>query len=176
MNLTFKGFLRSYCRELAGAPTDNLRKLCAAANTDAPRAAEVLFLFALEQGKLARLLALCPGTWMEEDYLTLSERAAAFEGNAEAFLREEELPARYKKILDAYHAKKNSAAPGRRMSLLMREKTLQALTEKGVSVYRLCKDLNLNKGNAYAYLSKGDASKVSKATAARMMEYALSLP
>ena len=37
--------------------------------------------------------------------------------------------------------------------------------------YGLCRDLNLNKGNVYAYLA-GDDSKVSRETARRIMEYA----
>ncbi len=28
MNLTFKGFLRNYCRELTGLETDNLKNYC----------------------------------------------------------------------------------------------------------------------------------------------------
>ena len=57
----------------------------------------------------------------------------------------------------------------------MREKTLDAIESGGLTVYRLCKDLDLNQGNVYAYLGKGDASKVSRATARRLMEHAQSL-
>ncbi|WP_080800429.1 hypothetical protein [Arabiibacter massiliensis] len=44
MNLTFRGFLRLYCRELSGLQTDSIKKLCESAATDAPRLAEPLFL------------------------------------------------------------------------------------------------------------------------------------
>ena len=55
----------------------------------------------------------------------------------------------------------------------MRKKTLDALHANNVSIYRLCKDLGLNLG--YAYLSKGDATKVSRDTARTIMEYAVGL-
>ena len=57
----------------------------------------------------------------------------------------------------------------------MRKKTLDALHTNNVSIYRLCKDLGLNLGNVYAYLSKGDATKVSRDTARTIMEYAVGL-
>ena len=59
----------------------------------------------------------------------------------------------------------------RRINALMRKRTLGALGESGVTRYGLCRDLNLNKGNVYAYLA-GDDSKVSRETARRIMEYA----
>ena len=51
MNLTLKGFLRGYCRELTGLQTDNLRKLLGAVLDNAPSAAEALMGFAAVQGK-----------------------------------------------------------------------------------------------------------------------------
>lgn len=59
----------------------------------------------------------------------------------------------------------------RRINALMRKRTLGALGKSGVTRYGLCRDLNLNKGNVYAYLA-GDDSKVSRKTARRIMEYA----
>ena len=54
----------------------------------------------------------------------------------------------------------------------MREKTVAALEGAGVTVYRLCADLGLNQGNVYAYLGKGDVTKVRRSTARRMLERA----
>ena len=56
----------------------------------------------------------------------------------------------------------------------MRDKTVRALESSELTVYRLCKDLQLNMGNVYAYLNNGDATKVSKATARTIMNYATS--
>ncbi len=55
---------------------------------------------------------------------------------------------------------------------LMRKATLDAMERRRLTAYRVCKTLGLNLGNVYAYLGKGDVSKVSRNTARRIMEYA----
>ena len=55
----------------------------------------------------------------------------------------------------------------------MRERTLGALREgpaDGVSAYAICRELGLNKGNFYAYLNKGDLTKVSRSTARAILQ------
>ncbi|MCI8340259.1 MAG: MFS transporter [Eggerthellaceae bacterium] len=54
----------------------------------------------------------------------------------------------------------------------MRKATLDAMERRRLTAYRVCKTLGLNLGNVYAYLGKGDVSKVSRNTARRIMEYA----
>lgn len=171
MNLTFEGFLRGYLRELSGVDTTNLRTLCSMAADDVPRLAEPLFLFALSKDKVNYLARLSRGTWMEDEYGELATLAKG-STDAEAFASQDEVPERYRNVARAYRARKESAQADRRVSSLMREKTLAAMRENGSTCYRLCKDLGLNMGNIYAYLNKGDASKVSRATARRIMEYA----
>ncbi len=89
-----------------------------------------------------------------------------------AFLQSEQAPERYRKVWNAYLAKRDAVVADRRVSGLMREKTLAAMKARNVTPYRLCEDLGLNKGNVYAYLNKGDLTKVSRATARKIMEYA----
>lgn len=173
MNITYKGFLRLYCRELTGLSTDSLRKLCSAANDYAPHAAEAVFLFALEQGKVEHLLAVSRGTWMEQLYGEAAARASLL-GGAEAFLQDEGTPERFRKVRSAYEANRTKINSDRRVIGLMREKTLSAIEGGGLTVYGICKDLNLNQGNVYAYL-KGDLTKVSRVTARRLMAHAQSL-
>ena len=84
---------------------------------------------------------------------------------------EDKLPNRYANVWRAYRGVKEKPAADRRVNALMRKRTLKALEESGVTRYGLCRDLNLNKGNVYAYLA-GDDSKVSRKTARRIMEYA----
>lgn len=171
MHLTFKGFLRNYCRELSGLETDNIRKLARSSATDAPRVAEPLFLFALEQHKLGYLLEVCTGTWMEEGFRALADTAASYP-SAYAFAESSEAPERFRKVRDAYLSQRDATERDRRLNALMRKKTLAAMAEKGLTAYRLCKELDLNMGNVYAYLGKGDASKVSRETARLIMEHA----
>ena len=73
-------------------------------------------------------------------------------------------------IHEAFYAQGDTLAADRRINSLMRPKITDALKGKNVTRYRLCKDLGLNLGNVYAYLA-GDDTKVSKATARRMLNY-----
>lgn len=171
MNLTFRGFLRSYCRELTGLETDNLSKLCRAVAGDSPAAAEALMLFAAVLGKASYLVSLSKGTWLEKGYREVLPRLEN-PTCVEAFLQSEAAPQRYKKVWNAFAEKKEGVLADRRVSSLMRDRALEGILAKEISVYRLCEDLGLNKGNVYAYLNKGDCSKVSRATARKIMEYA----
>lgn len=170
MNLAFEGFLKGYCRELSGQQSLSFRKLVKQATTVEPRVAEPLFLLALAQGKAEYVLGLSEGSWMEEDYrgvLSLYDQA----GSMASLCAKSELPNRYANVWRAYRAVKEKPVADRRINALMRKRTLGALGKSGVTRYGLCRDLNLNKGNVYAYLA-GDDSKVSRKTARRIMEYA----
>lgn len=171
MNLTFLGFLRRYCRNLTGLETDNLKKLCTSVVSEQPAAAEAVMAFAAAKDKARYLLSLSQGTQVEKNYSAACEAMDRYE-SVEAWLQSESAPDRYRKVWLAYKAKMEATENDRRVSMLMREKTLAAMMETGITSYRLCKDLDLNLGNVYAYLGKGDASKVSRATARKLMEHA----
>lgn len=174
MNLTFKGFLRSYCRELTGLKTDNLKALCNAADTIAPSAAEAVMVFAAIQGKENYLLSLSKKTWMQESYSLFVQSLENY-NSLEDCLRSQDLSSRYRKVWDAFAAKKEAIKTDRRVIRLMREKTIEAMKSSGITAYAICKALKLNMGNTYAYLNKGDVSKVSRATARKIMQFACGL-
>lgn len=174
MNLTFKGFLRGYCRELTGRQTDNLKTLCRSVAVESPAAAEAVMVFAAVQGKSGYLVNLSQGTWMESGYRTFAAEAAQWP-SLEQYLASSSAPERYRKVWNAYKSKKTAIESDRRIISLMRPKTLEAMSKSGVTAYRLCKDLNLNLGNVYAYLGKGDATKVSKSTARKLMNRSMEL-
>ena len=171
MNLTFKGFLRSYCRELTGLHTDSLKKLLAAVLGEAPAAAEALMCFAAAQDKAGYLAGLARGTRLESDY----EHIAGILGKVddlEDCLAGEDVPDRYRKVWRAFRSRKEAVNADRRVKSLMRERTLEAMKDSHVTIYSLCKQLGLNRGNVYAYLNAGDVTKVSRATARLLMEAA----
>ncbi len=170
MNLTFKGFLRAYCRELTGLSTDNLRKLLQAVLGDAPAAAEVVMAFAAAQGKEDYLAELARDTRLEAEYARVA-REIKRAGAIESYVQSEAAPERYRKAWLAYCAKREAAVNDRRVVALMGEKLRVLMEEKDLTTYRLCKDLGLNKGNIYAFLHKGDASKISRRTARRILSY-----
>lgn len=170
MNLTFEGFLKSYCRELSGQQSLSFRKLVKQATTVEPRVAEPLFLLALTQGKAEYVLGLSEGSWMEEGYrgvLSLYNQT----GSLASLCTKDDVPNRYANVWRAYRGVKEKPAADRRVNALMRKRTLEALVGSRLTRYGLCRDLHLNKGNVYAYLA-GDDSKVSRETARRIMEYA----
>ncbi|MGN0262715.1 MAG: hypothetical protein ACI4B9_07750 [Eggerthellaceae bacterium] len=171
MNLTFKGFLRSYCRELTDLQTDSLKKLLTAVLNEAPAAAEALMCFAAAQGKADYLANLASRTSLESDYRQMAD-ILKDEADLEGYLSSRKAPVRYEKIWLAYRAKKEAIKADRRVIALMREKTLKALKKSHLTVYGLCKQLNLNRGNVYAYLNAGDVTKVSRDTARLLMEAA----
>ena len=107
---------------------------------------------------------------MEEGYRGVLSLYAQT-GSLASLCVEDKLPNRYANVWRAYRAVKEKPVADRRINALMRKRTLGALGESGVTRYGLCRDLNLNKGNVYAYLA-GDDSKVSRETARRIMEYA----
>lgn len=173
MNLSFKGFLRNYCRELTGLDTNNLKKLLAAVSTTTPSAAEALFLFAAAQNKTDYLIKTSSGSWMHEQYEKALHDSKKFNSVSD-YLASDAAPERYKKVWNAFCAKKYAAKTDRRVIALMRDKTLTAMKATGLTTYTICKKLNLNIGNVYAYLHAGDVTKVSRATARKIMQFALS--
>ncbi len=128
-------------------------------------------VFAAVQDKAGYLATISQGMWMESSYAQMAEQLRDPE-EVSFYLQSPEAPPRYRAVWNAYIAKRYAIAGERRIIAGMREKTLQAMEGRNVTVYRLCKDLGLNKGNIYAFLGKGDDTKVSQGTARRILEYA----
>ena len=171
MNLTFKGFLKLYCQELAGEKTTSLKRLVELAATKAPRVAEPLLLFAAKQDKTDYLRRLSAGTWLAIEYDSACADIPRDGRSLETALERGDLPPRYEQVWNAYVAKKHAVDADRRVIGLMREKINDAMTRSGATCYQVCKELKLNQGNVYAYLHGGDDTKVSRATARRIYRH-----
>ena len=169
MHRTLKGFLEEYCRELSGLDTTSLRKLVATAKGNA-RLVEPLFALAAVQDKAGYLVRISESEWFHDDYEDLARKLVKH-GSLEALLSSGDAPARYAAVLEAFRAQGDALAANRRINGLMRPRIAEALAHRGITRYRMCKDLDLNPGNVYAYLA-GDDAKVSKETARRMLVYA----
>ena len=172
MNLTFKGFLRNYCRELTGLETDNLKKLLSSVTSDSPAAAEAVMLFSAVQGKSDYLVGLSFGTWVHDQYQAVSKDLSTFK-NLKEYLSSDCAPERYKKVWNAFCAKKGAIKADRRVSALMREKSLAAIKKSGLTAYQISKTMKLDLGNVYAYLNARDVTKVSRNTAREIMQFAM---
>ena len=175
MKRTFRGWLLKYCCSLTGLSTTSLKKLCAASTTKAPQACEAVFLYALELDRVDDLLRYADGLEIYSEWKDMSKTSSRYRGRAEAFLRKRgnAIPVRYTKVLRAYDSIEASVANDRVVVAQMARQTLAALNAAGISRYRLAKDLSLNEGNVYAWLA-GDATKISRGTARRAWNYALS--
>ena len=171
MNLTFKGFLKQYCQELAGEETTSLKRLAERAASDVPRVAEPLLLFAAKQDKIDYLKRLSAGTWLEVEFDSASAEIPKDGGSLEDALERGDLPPRYEQVWHAYIARRHAVDADRRVIGLMREIINDAMARSGATCYRVSKELGLNQGNVYAYLHGGDNSKVSRATARRIYRH-----
>ena len=172
--LTFVGFLRRYVRDLSISGTNSVSKLTAEAAGDNPRLREPLLLYALFSGKEASLLRSAEGTALEKLYSSVLDRYNK-EQMLHAFLTcDPELPSAYHKVWRSYMAQKNRKDTDAQTKELMRQRILAMQADKGVSNYRIYKELDLNPGNINDWLKNGAGEKVSLATARRAFEFVTS--
>ena len=168
--LTFKGFLTQYVRQLSKSDTNSLYKLAAEAGSDNPRLREPLLLYALYSGKQAVLLQAAKDPELYAEYKKMlaygaEEMTQLLESHAS------ELPAEYHKVWRSFQSQKNRGQADDHTKELMRQKVRRLQDQCGVSNYRIYTDLKLNPGNVNAWLKHGVADKVSLDTARRTLRY-----
>ena len=169
--LTFVGFLRRYVRDLSISGTNSVSKLSAEAAGENPRLREPLLLYALFSGKETTLLRSAEGTALEKLYSSVLDRYNK-EQMLHAFLASDpELPSAYHKVWRSYMAQKNRKDTDAQTKELMRQRILAMQADKGVSNYRIYKELDLNPGNINDWLKNGAGEKVSLATARKALAY-----
>jgi len=169
--LTLSGFLESYVRYLSGEDTLSLPRLVALLPEE-PRLVEPLLLWAAvtnRSGRLARLLA--EDSDLLADLRLLVSLSAV--GRLEDALASEDsrLRPEYAKAWRSYVVRRDAPARDARLKLKARERVLALEAQKGVSRYRLAKDLGLNPGNLHAFLSHGDPRKLGLEKACQLVEY-----
>ena len=174
--LTFKGFLAQYVKALSLDKTMRLHRLVPEAATTNPRLREPLFLYALYFDKVQVLLsAAAKYDRLSKEYHEMAQTytVASMDDalqNTFAGLADE-----YKKIYRSYVSIANRHQTEEQKKMLMRERIVQRQKDRNISSYRICKDLNINAGNANAFLNKGDITKVSTDTARKMLNYVTSI-
>ena len=132
---------------------------------------EPLLLYALFSGKEASLLRSAEGTVIKELYSSVLDRYSKAQ-MLHAFLTGDlELPSAYHKVWRSFLSQKNRKDTDAQTKELMRQRILAMQADKGVSNYRIYKELNLNPGNINDWLKNGAGEKVSLATARRAFEY-----
>jgi hypothetical protein len=169
--LTFKGFLEPYVKHLAGRQTLALSQLAALTRSE-PRLAEPLLLFAVTTGRASRLSSLLEGRGaLERELATLVSLEQ--QGRLESALATEDrrLRPEYSKVWRSFVVRRDAYARDEQLKLEARKRALALEKAKGVSRYRMAKDLGLNQGNLHAFLSQGNPSKLSLDRAYELVEY-----
>lgn len=169
--LTFGGFLDANVRHLSGEDTLALRRLTPLLPAE-PRLAEPLLLWATVTGRSERLARQLGGN--EELLSELRQLVSLSEaGRLEEALASEDsrLRPEYSKAWRSYVVRRDAPARDARLKLEARERILALEAEKGVSRYRMAKDLGLNPGNLHAFLSQGDPKKLALEKAYRLVDY-----
>jgi hypothetical protein len=172
-NLTFTGFLKEYLRSISGTSTTSLQRLVVAAEEEERRLVEPLYLYAAMSGATERLLRLSKGAGFFEQYAQL---VSLYKTKAELLkaleARDRKIPERYQKVYGTYRYYRDRVKSNREYSSRARQEILRAMSERGLSKYRIYKDLQLNPGNINNYLKNGDVRSVSRATVDRILDYA----
>lgn len=169
--LTFRGFLAQYVKQLAAEETNSLYKLAAEAGSNNPRLREPLFLYAVYTQKEKVLLQATKEPTLHMEYQRM---VALYTADVMTELFEQAspmLPAEYHKVWRSYQRRKNRGQADERTKELMRQKVKRLQEKKGVTNYRIYTDLKLNSGNLNAWLKHGAGDKVSLETARRTLRY-----
>jgi len=171
MRLTFEGFLGSYVKYLSGENTLALPRLVRLLSTE-PRLVEPLVLWAVATGHGDRLARLLEDDRALASEVALVERLAS-EDRLETALASGDpvLRPEYAKAWRSYAARRDAGARDARLKLDARARVLALKAEKGVSQYRMAKDLGLNPGNLNAFLVQGDPRKLGLDNAYALVRY-----
>ena len=173
--LTFPGFTKRYVASLSQTGTTAIYPLTREAASENPRLREPLLLYALSNGQEKVLMAAAKNTPLAEAYGSLLQKYDY--ASMLASLREQDraLPQEYRKVWTSYLSVSGKGERDRRVKALLREKILDAKREKGVSTYRICRDLGLNNSNVNYWLKNGSGDKVGLDAARRINDYLQSL-
>lgn len=165
--LTFRGFLTQYVKQLAKQNTLNLSVLAAQAMHENPRLREPLILYAIFSGKQHTLYCMT----VPVPYSELLVRYTAEEMTELLVTHSNALPTAFHKVWRSYQTRKNRLSADDHTKSLMRNKILRLQSAKHISNYRIYTDLKLNHGNINAWLKHGAAEKISLQSARRILHY-----
>lgn len=160
--LTMLGFLSKYVRELAETDTLNIHKLYSMVQGGNYRLREPLFLYCY-YNKKADVLA---------KYLNAADKEE-FLATITAVERENltELLPNYVKVFKAYEYQCQKHDNETRIKVLMAEKITRLQAEKGVTSYRVYKDLRINPGNYDSFMKGRNYNKLSLDRSREIINY-----
>lgn len=165
--LSFRGFLSQYVKELSFSGTNSIRVLASEADKQNPRLREPLLLYSLMTNKADFLTKNCGDRLrlLYGDLLTCDASSVI------DLLRDDRLGENYQKVWRSYLSVRDRHKTDNWTKALMRQNIIRVKNEKSISTYRIYRDLRLNGGNLNAWLKHGDDDKVSLSTARKVYRY-----
>lgn len=170
--LTFRGFLTQYVRQLSKQNTNSLYKLTAEASVENPRLREPLLLYALYSKKQRVLLQAARNAGIYDEYKTILDFYSAEKMTESLSACSMTIPEEYHKVWRTYQSQKNRSQADDHTKELMRAKIRRLQATYGITNYRIYTDLKLNPGNLNAWLKHAENNKVSLQTARMALRYA----
>jgi hypothetical protein len=169
--LTFKGFLHRYVRELSNlkSKTNDIRLLANEASYNSSLV-EPLVLYALSVGKYEHLLQVAVDPYLQ----SACQRFFGMSWEEVVLLLHENniyVPNEFRKVYRSYVWTRDKQKHEDHTKLLMLNRTRELQSQKNVTTYRLYTDLKLNHGNVHAYIKNGNVSKVSLDVAEVILAY-----
>lgn len=168
--LTLKGYLESYVPYLAGEDTLALTRLVRHLSEE-PRLVAPMLLWAAVSGRGDRLRRLLQSEDQRRELeVLMSLHSASF---LEAALAEADprLPPEYAKAWRSFVVRRDTTQRDAELKLEARKRVLDLASAKGVSRYRMARDLGLNDGNLHAFLAQGKPSALSLQRVFDLVEY-----
>ena len=160
--LTFEGYLKQYIQELSVCASYCLKKVDKEADSNYRVVAPAVLLAKLTGAKTASL---------QSERLKKAFEACANVGDVEAALEENKLGEEYQKVYKSFLSASNQKENENHTKALMLARIRKCQKEKHITNYRIYTDLHLNHGNINDFLTNGNVSKLSLATAQKILDY-----
>jgi hypothetical protein len=164
--LTFKGFLKRYVKELSHQHTNNIYKLVKETANENPRLYEPLILYANLNSKNNELLMAVSNEpnfdkRKLQDYMQYTSQ----------FQNIENISLEYKKVHNSYLYYKNKLINENHTKELMYNKIMKLKSEKNITNYKIYHNLSINSGNFNTFIKNKQLSKCSIKTLRIVIDY-----
>lgn len=156
--LTYEGFLKQYLHDLSGTSTISVKKLIDML-PDNPRLYEPLVLYVVLTD--ATTFKVCNNQQFINDCNFIKKNLGDLN----------KLPDGYKKVYKSYQyaSSRKKREDDTKMKMLKQIQQLQV--EKSVTVYRICKDLQMDRGNVNEFIRNKNCDRLSIERVERIWRY-----
>ena len=160
--LSFETFLKRYLWDVSGKKTLSIHSLAELSKNNV-RVFDSLILYCVLNNKKNVLLK----------YIDLEKNPELKNLNKDNYLDDMFSNYSFSKIHDSYLKKSNEVEYDNQIKSMIRKNILTMMKEKGITNYRIYKDLNANAGNINDYLKNNNTKKVSLKMVNKIFNYCL---